>query len=34
MLKDNIILAQQRDKGVRIIKKKLAQREEKYKSFK
>jgi hypothetical protein len=32
-LRDNIILAQQHDKGVRIIKLKLAQREEKYKCF-
>jgi hypothetical protein len=32
-LKDNIILAQQRDKGVRTIKQKLAQGEEKYKCF-
>jgi hypothetical protein len=33
MLKDNIILAQQCDKGVRIIKQKLAQGEGKYKCF-
>jgi hypothetical protein len=33
MLKDNIILAQQRDKGIRIIKQKLAQEERKYKCF-
>jgi hypothetical protein len=32
-LKDNIILAQPHDKGVRIIKQKLAQEEEKYKFF-
>jgi hypothetical protein len=32
-LRDNIILAQQHDKGVRIIKQKLAQGEEKYKCF-
>jgi hypothetical protein len=32
-LKDNIILAQQRDKGVKIIKQKLAQGEGKYKCF-
>jgi hypothetical protein len=32
-LKDNIVLAQQHDKGVRIIKQKLAQGEEKYKCF-
>jgi hypothetical protein len=32
-LKDHIILAQQRDKGVRIIKQKLAHREGKYKCF-
>jgi hypothetical protein len=32
-LKDNIVLAQQRDKGVRIIKQKLAQGEGKYKCF-
>jgi hypothetical protein len=32
-LKDNIILAQQHDKGVRIIKQKLAQGEGKYKCF-
>jgi hypothetical protein len=32
-LRDNIILVQQHDKGVRIIKKKLAQEEEKYKCF-
>jgi hypothetical protein len=30
---DNIVLAQQRNKGVRIIKQKLAQVEEKYKCF-
>jgi hypothetical protein len=33
MLRDNIVLAQQHDKGVRIIKQKLAQGEEKYKCF-
>jgi hypothetical protein len=33
MLKDNIVLAQQRDKGIRIIKQKLAQGEGKYKCF-
>jgi hypothetical protein len=32
-LKDNNVLAQQRDKGVRIIKQKLAQRQEEYKCF-
>jgi hypothetical protein len=32
-LRDNIVLAQQRDKGVRIIKQKLAQGEGKYKCF-
>jgi hypothetical protein len=32
-LRDNIVLAQQHDKGVRIIKQKLAQGEEKYKCF-
>jgi hypothetical protein len=32
-LKDNIVLAQQHDKGVRIIKQKLAQGEEKHKCF-
>jgi hypothetical protein len=32
-LRDNIILAQQHDKGVRIIKQKLAQEKEKYKCF-
>jgi hypothetical protein len=32
-LRDNIVLAQQHDKGVRIIKQKLAHREEKYKCF-
>jgi hypothetical protein len=32
-LRDNIILAQQHDKGVRIIKQKLAQGEKKYKCF-
>jgi hypothetical protein len=32
-LRDNIILVQQHDKGVRIIKQKLAQEEEKYKCF-
>jgi hypothetical protein len=32
-LKDNIVLAQQRDKEVRIIKQKLAQGERKYKYF-
>jgi hypothetical protein len=32
-LLDNIVLAQQQNKGVRIIKQKLAQGEEKYKSF-
>jgi hypothetical protein len=31
MLTDNIILAQRHDKGVRIIKQKLARGEEKYK---
>jgi hypothetical protein len=33
MPRDNIILAQQHDKGVRIIKQKLAQGEGKYKCF-
>jgi hypothetical protein len=32
-LKDNIVLAQQHDKGVRIIKQKLAQGEGKYNAF-
>jgi hypothetical protein len=32
-LRDNIVMAQQHDKGVRIIKQKLAQGEEKYKYF-
>jgi hypothetical protein len=32
-LRDNVILAQQHDKGVRIINQKLAQGEEKYKCF-
>jgi hypothetical protein len=32
-LRDNIVLAQQRNKGVRIIKQKSAQGEEKYKCF-
>jgi hypothetical protein len=32
-LKDNIILVQRHDKGVRVIKRKLAQGEEKYKCF-
>jgi hypothetical protein len=32
-LRDNIVLAQRHDKGVRIIKQKLAQGEEKYKCF-
>jgi hypothetical protein len=32
-LRDNIILAQQHNKGIRIIKQKLAQREGKYKCF-
>jgi hypothetical protein len=32
-LRDNIVMAQQHDKGVKIIKQRLAQREEKYKCF-
>jgi hypothetical protein len=32
-LKDNIVLAQQHNKGVRIIKQKLAQGERRYKCF-
>jgi hypothetical protein len=32
-LRDNIVMAQQHDKGVKIIKQRLAQREEKYKYF-
>jgi hypothetical protein len=33
MLRDNIVLAQQHNKGIRIIKQKIAQGEEKYKCF-